>query len=207
VAPTKATYRSVWTFFVAGAVAWTVQSCAHSITVRSRPAKAAVYSIDKQGKRGPKLGETPLVVDSTAAGEPVQLEVEMPGYLPRNLLIAPSGARNAEFDVTLLEVDESTSKSLLRGAGSGAINAAVSDLLELQTEMLYTDNDKRIEELLRVASQKYADLSVFHTLYGAYSLNRKDLKRARESFRRALELDPKNEEASRMLGQLSKGRK
>lgn len=193
-------------------LAWVVAclgatSCAHTVTLRTKPAKAAVYQLDAQGKRGPKLGDTPLVLDALPAGDVVHMQVELAGYLPRDVIVAPSGGRAIEVELTLPEIDASTSKTLLIGAGSGAVNATVSDLLELQTEMLYPNNDKRVEELIRQRAAKYADLSVYHTLVGAWYFNKRDARRARESFRRALELDPKNEEASRMLGTLSKGRK
>lgn len=175
-----------------------MSSCAHSLTIESSPGGAHIVALNEQGKRVADLGKTPTKISTSAAA----IQVEATGYYP-SLLLLPSGgqALRARYSIPLIQQSQQATEKVLFETQPDVLDTALIDVLTLQT-LINENKLKDAEARIKQMGDRYAFVSVFHILKGHYYVAVKNVNAAKESFEKALELNPKNEEARSMLALL-----
>lgn len=174
-------------------------SCAHSLTLKTKPAGAKVYQIDANGNRGALLGQTPLDLSSIQKHDFLGLEIEKSGYIKQSLVVPLPSTSKIEINLSLAKFSDQFMREMMLDPYAPTLNRAVEDLIGLQTDMVYGVKDSEIETSIAKLKTTYDKLSIFHTMLGAYYYTKKNFTKAAASYQKALELDPNNGEAVRML--------
>jgi tetratricopeptide (TPR) repeat protein len=180
--------------------------CAHTISLESEPAGAVVYSVDAKGAHLQLLGETPLELSSSQLQGQGILSLSRPGFVSKHVAVPAIPGVTTRISVPLEKVSDSwLEETVVSPAHAGVLNRALRNLFELQGHIVR----KRLpeaERLIESLSKSYAQISLFHSLVGNFHYLSGEPARARESYQRALDLDPENAEALQMMGVLKKTR-
>ena len=131
------------------------------------------------------------------AKEYVQLEVRKEGFDPESILI-PQGMFGLTVDLSVkLQADLSN----VTGGKSGDLQRVARGIATAQLQISQLQLDSAEATLNSLLSQ-YPQISVFHDLLGNVHYLKKDLRRALETYERALKLDPENVETTRLVRRL-----
>jgi outer membrane protein OmpA-like peptidoglycan-associated protein len=172
-------------------------SCAHQMRVESTPPDAQVYAVGKDGKRGKLLGRTPFEINGLSASISA-IEVEQLGHVPERVIIPQGVPSSIEIDIELRPLTEAWAKAQPPSVFGKSLDTAIGEHVELQ-EQLLSLSDEEAEKAIKAASAKYASMPTFHYIVGQYHLYRGRYSEAADLFRKALELDPADARARRML--------
>lgn len=173
-------------------------SCAHRISVDSVPPDAKVYSIDSSGARKELLGKTPLSIDGVKGSGLYGIEVEQPGYMPHKLVFPLAYASDVRVRIDLQKLSDDFVRNLPPALFRTGVDRALEELLYLQSS-LYTKSDDEIARMLMDYDKRYSEVSAYHFLVGTFNLYKSRYSEASRAFSKAIELDPKNEDARKML--------
>ncbi|MFN7685966.1 MAG: hypothetical protein ACK5QT_11215 [Oligoflexia bacterium] len=173
--------------------------CATSqLLVESNPPGAEVYFVGF-GNSVQQLGVTPMTLSPlTVPGlykEQVQISVSKPGYHGESFLIPPSTGATLGKISARLNTDP-LSKSCQEGVA--AMIDATESVAQIQ-RLIFKKEFTEAERLLGPLTLKYPAVPVFHSLLGNVFYLQKNLTRALESYQRASELGPQNQETLKMI--------
>lgn len=175
--------------------------CTHTINLKSRPTGAKVFSLDKSGNRSALLGQTPLTLSDAKATNLSAIEIEKAGFFKQQILIPFREASNVDINVTLSRHNEAWFKEMLLDSYAGTLDKVTSDLIQLQSDIA-SNRQAEVEAQIARYKTQYDKIPTFHTMVGGYYLFIKnDKARARQAFTKALELDPTNQDARRLLSE------
>ncbi len=179
----------------------TAISCSHTVSVSSTPADADTYLMDAGSTRRMLIGKTPLSLPQNRENHDYyHVEINKAGFMPQ-IVIAPFTStfnEDTDIKVVLRKQDSEWFKTSMRGMFTTETNDIVGQFLDLQEKILQ-GNDLEAERLLASMGKQYANLSVFHSLSGAYYWKRNDLAEAKAAYRRALKIDSKDMDARKMI--------
>lgn len=173
-------------------------TCAHRVQVDSLPQDAIVYALDGKGGRKGQLGRTPLVLEDYSQQDLSGLEVELAGFLPHKMMVPFNAGSDVKVRVDLQKLSDEWIAQLPPRVLRASIDKIMADMLDLQSS-LYVKSEEDVKKKLEEASKKYSDLSMFHYLVGNHNFYKNSYAEASAAYSRALALDPKNEDARRML--------
>jgi hypothetical protein len=179
-------------------------SCSHSSKLLTNPAGASVTSMKEDGSRGASLGMSPIEIQSTASSSEV-LEINKSGYVPAIVVVPEimlSERSNSELQINLRPTSESWFETELLEGQPQILDGALYQIFNLQSLIL---NGKFAEAnaFVKRVETKYRMVSFFYLLKGHLAMQTKDTKSAKESFRKAAELNPKSKEARSLLETLN----
>ncbi len=179
--------------------AMSLGGCATSqLFVESNPPGAEVAYVALGGAPQP-IGVTPMMV--TPANVPglfrdqVQISVSKAGYHGESFLIPPgSGSVTGKIGARL-SVDplSKSCQESLTAMVDATDSVAQAQRLILRKEYL------EAERMLTTMVQRYPAVPAFHSMLGSLLYLQKNLPRALESYQRAQELQPQNQETLRMI--------
>jgi tetratricopeptide (TPR) repeat protein len=179
-------------------------SCASTLTLKSNPAGADVHALGEKGDRAQLLGQTPLQLpmESTRG-----LEITKPGFLSTYVFLPkPGSGQDTALTVNLQNVSRALVESLVKEKHPGLLDDAAYDLLELQAAAT-AGRETEVTGLVRKFETRYGKFVTFNLILGNFYFGRKDYRKSREHYDRALELDPENKDARQMLKLLSSSRR
>lgn len=173
-----------------------VSGCAHSVTLNSAPKEAEVFVVQENGTRGGVLGKTPLTL---SGNNQTSFEISKSGFASVFVFLPESDlGRDVNLRIELPSLSEAWMEQLMLGGRTAAFENAASDLLTLQS-LLFLKKDKEFLVLSKKGEAKYGKLALFQVMMGNFYLSKKDYKNAQESFKKALDIDPANKEATSLL--------
>ncbi|NBO38671.1 hypothetical protein EBU99_08820 [bacterium] len=179
-----------------GLFALLTTGCA-SVAITSRPTGADVILAIPGQESGKTLGKTPLtssVSDIAKAANRATLvvTVKKPGYRPHSFVIPNLGSGVLEIDASLQPIGADDSQD---------INLAVRYILEAEKQIIDKDFKTAIKTLekAKTANPNIAAAYMFEGII--YNLQN-DTGKAKESFIRALALDPTDTEVKALLSDL-----
>lgn len=177
--------------------------CASALEIRSNPPGADVFALTDKGERGQSLGQTPFKL---AAGGARSLEVAKSGFLS-TYVFAPDGGSGEDhvLTVNLLAVSRSLLESLVKEKHPAILDEAAYDLLELQNATLQ-GRESEVGAIVRKLESRYVKFVTYNLILGNHHFVRKDFKKSREYYERALQLDPGNKDAKAMIKVLGASR-
>ncbi len=174
-----------------------VASCAHQLRIETTPPDAQVFAIEKDGKRGKLLGRTPFEVRGVSASIKA-VEIEQAGHILERVLIPQGVPSSVNVSVELSPLTETWIKSQPVDVFGKSLDIAIADHLRFQ-ELLLTQNEEDAKNTIKELMPKYGRLPVFHYIIGLHHLTHQQYTEASNAFRKALEIDPINERARRMM--------
>lgn len=158
-----------------------------TVVVRSSPPDAQVYFVDPQSGQNALIGKTPLTFDraqkAQKGSEVIQLRIEKEGYEPKYAAVASFGGETTFVDAQLASV----------GVAKGEVRQAFEMSRTLLSEANRLVLGKRFSEgLVRVEKVLEMDPKNFeaHAAKGSILYLMRDYDGARQSWSRALELNP-----------------
>lgn len=173
-----------------------VSGCAHSVTLNSAPKEAEVFVVQENGTRGGVLGKTPLTL---SGNNQTSFEISKSGFASVFVFLPESDlGRDVNLRIELPSLSEAWMEQLMLGGRTAAFENAASDLLTLQS-LLFFKKEKEFLALSKKGEAKYGKLALFQVMMGNFYLSKKDYKNAQESFKKALDIDPANKEATSLL--------
>lgn len=177
-------------------------ACAHRYRIESEPSGAQVYVIDERGQDGELLGETPLELTAAQLESRGVLGLSKQGFVSQHVAVPVAAGFSVELFVPLERLSDQWVKGLLQGpVHAGVLNESLREIFILQGHVLR----KRLPEAETLIEQmrgRYDHVSLFHSLIGNFNYIRENFSEAELSYTKALELDPKNDEARKMLSLL-----
>lgn len=173
--------------------------CLHSrLQIVSNPEDAQVFRVDVDGKRREAMGRTPLSVDDLDHSSVGGFDIEAPGYIPVRLHFPYQRPNDSKLFVNLQPLNPDWVKELPPDLFKKTLEKSVGDHVRFQGWM-YSRSESDVRAQIQGMEKRYGNLSVFHFLIGNYYFYRQDYNGASTAFLRALELDPTNEDARRLL--------
>jgi outer membrane protein OmpA-like peptidoglycan-associated protein len=173
--------------------------CTHRVRIQTVPPDAAVYQTKADGSRGGLLGRTPLEIPLEAGFQAPQIEISHTGYLSERITMAKGLGEQADIQVQLQAISEKWIKELPTDLTRSLVETAVGDHIQMM-QSVFAHQGAAAPKDWELLASKYARLSVFHYVLGHHYLLNENFGQASASFQKALELDPQNKEARRMLG-------
>ncbi len=168
-----------------------------TMMVESEPQQATVYL--KDGKKLKKLGETPLELSARdfPNSEHFNFSIQKEGYQPQDVLIDKrSMSAEAEVFATLQKLPQMNEQTGLLSQDTTA--SQQRSLSSIQSQLL-SNNHSQAEVLARGFLNKFPYSAVGWNLLGnAYLLQNRN-QQALESYRRALEYDPDNQDTQKII--------
>lgn len=181
-----------------------LSSCASTLTLKSNPAGAEVHALGEKGERAQLLGQTPLQLPLESARG---LEVAKAGFLSTYVFLPkPGTGEDTSLTVNLQNVSRTLVETLVKEKHPGLLDDAAYDLLELHTATT-AGRETEVAGLVRKIEPRYSKFVTFNLILGNYHFAKKDYRKSREYYDRALELDPENKDARQMLKLLSGSRR
>lgn len=178
--------------------AFQMPQCAHRLRIETIPPEARVFALNENGARGKLLGHSPLNVEEVEAKGLAGIEIDQSGFIPQRILIPSGMPSQVEIKTQLTAFTESWVRSLPTEYSSRTLETATGDMVRLQS-IMYTRNDEEMNVILRNLQPKYGRLSIYHYLIGQYHFFRERYVESTQAFSKAVELDPSNADARRML--------
>jgi tetratricopeptide (TPR) repeat protein len=179
-----------------------LQSCAGTVQIKSFPEEADVYILGGSKEDKTSLGKTPLTKKTSELGDktnkgPVVLIIEKPGFQAHRYILPILGSGNLSIDVHL---------SPAAGMLSTTTNKIITMLFQAERYLM----ENRPDEALKTAEEIKkinGNIAAAYHIAGAAYIMQKDTTKSRFEWARALELDPENNEAQKMLESLDEGQK
>lgn len=186
-----------------GLICSLVIGCATSgtVVVRSEPPNAKVYYLDSESGQNALIGETPLtfVRSEHAKGkEVIQLRVEKDGFEPRYSAVASFGGETTYVDLKLASVAVASAETRKAFELSRDM---MTEANRLAAGKRFSEALTRVEKVIEV-DPKNADA---HAARGSILYLMKDPDGAKQSWTRALELNPGFESVRSSLMELNLG--
>ena len=171
-------------------------SCQHTASIRTTPAQAEVFAVDEKGNRIESLGKTPLQTSnmSTLARS---LEIELPGFLPSQILLPAGPPKSIELDIQLREFNKKALDSLSPELYQGAVDKVMQELLAFQ-QTIFSSTPEEATAEIESRSKTLDGVASFHYILGSYHFFGGRFDLAVKSFVKALSLNPNHEQAKRM---------
>jgi outer membrane protein OmpA-like peptidoglycan-associated protein len=173
-------------------------SCSHTILLESIPTDSAVYLMDKSGGKAKLLGRTPLSTEEVTALSTSGVVVEAQGHVPMSLVVPFQNSTVSKISVKLIPYDEKFIQSLPFDVHKKVVDQMAGELIDLQ-QTLYGGTKEEAEKAIVEAEKRLERSSRFHQIVGSYRFYQGMFEQAVRSLSRAMELDPQNETARRML--------
>ena len=182
--------------------------CSSKLVVRSEPPEATLsYVVPDTNERKP-LGPTPLTLDSRQlneitrlspnAGDMLELVFEKEGFATRSMLVPYNRALSLSTEVFVKLEEKKKDQVVYR--------QLVQHLVNAQDFINRNDLDRAEFEVQR-ALKLDADFSWSHLLRGHVFFLKRDYAQSLRAYERAVELDPVNQEARRMISRVRKSLK
>jgi tetratricopeptide (TPR) repeat protein len=193
---------------VATALWGTIGCTSRSLVIESEVPRAQVFLVKGNGQAHGDLGAAPVTLPegTLPEGEANVLLLEAPGHHPRYVVVPKLPAGETRLRVSLEKVDQAWFLKQLAGGFSGALGEALGDFLELNAAILSKDT-AAVRAWTTANGARYDTVAAYHLLLGHHHLVEGRLEDAAKSYRRALAIDPRSEDALSALSRLDPDRK
>ena len=173
--------------------------CSNSVTIVSSPPKAMV-SVIEPGKEVPKaIGETPITIDTDEIEDAVDTGTIV-------FILSKKGFTSQRFVVPNLSGADLKIESYLESN----LDSNYKQFNEIIAMILHSEKlliEERYDECLKSVEKIKAinpNISAAHQLEGSAYFMKKDLKKSRFAWLRAVQLEPENVDALAMLNLIEK---
>jgi tetratricopeptide (TPR) repeat protein len=193
----KVQLNFLFSFF--GAVILSTACVTPGTTVTSVPNEAEVYVLKQNGERGPLLGKTPFVVTPEMAAEVSAIEVTKKGFTTVYTLLPDINLPAKQtYAIGLTPLSKEWLTQQVVSGNNEIISQSLSELMEFQN-LIQNKKNTDAEDFMKKNKEKFKNVSSFQILCGLYFYQQKQYSLSKDHFQTAINLDPKNAEASEML--------
>ena len=170
-----------------------------SLKIRSTPPEAEVYIAKAEQKEAKLIGKTPLTKDIADLDDEVNsgtiaIEVRKKGFISKNFIIPNIGSGKLEIDTSLSPNFDADYKT---------INKIISKLFLAERYI----KQKRLDKALKISEEVKSlneNIAAAYHISGTVYFLKKQFKKSRFEWARALDLDATNANAQNMLATLDK---
>ena len=173
-------------------------ACTHKLMLDSVPSDSMVYLLDEQGTRSKLLGRTPLATEELSSLQGAGVMVVSPGHIPLTVVVPFQGASVSKINVRLTPYDEKFIEALPFELHKKVTDQLAGELIDLQ-QSLYGGSQDEAESAILESAKRLGLSSRYHQIVGSFRFYQGQFEAAVRSLSKALELDPNNETARRML--------
>ena len=176
-------------------------ACSHVVIVKSEPSGARVRIVNENGKLGPSLGVTPLDLNSLPSSDAVVLEIDKEAHLPKQIVVPKVTGSRLTINAKLQPLSKEYLAERSRLDFAASLNANLFEIFKLQSLIL----EKNSAEVLKMEAsmrEQWEGISLYQSLLGNFYYLTGDYKMAKIRYQKAISLDPRNDEARNMLGNL-----
>jgi tetratricopeptide (TPR) repeat protein len=114
---------------------------------------------------------------------------------------------NQSVTISLQSVSKELVEKLVKDKHPSLLDEAAYDLLELNTASTTAGRDTEMPGLIRKNEERYRKFVTFQLILGNYYFRKKDYKKSREFYEKALEIEPGNKDAKQMVKLLESSRR
>jgi tetratricopeptide (TPR) repeat protein len=190
-------------------------ACVHKIRFQTNPSGADVWLVNTITPGRISLGKTPIKDKIIPNSSMALFEVEKSGFLSKQIAVAliPGGKYNIVTTLLPLTPEYLSERSRAEFADvlnrnlnemknlQSAITARIPEILELK-DLIIAGQKQAVLKLEALMKDAWSGISSFHILMGDFYANDGKINEARNRYKEALKLDPKNPEIQKRIQSL-----
>jgi len=187
-------------------------ACVHKISFQTTPSGADVWLVNTTTPGRISLGKTPLKEKIIPSSPMALFEVEKSGFLSKQIAVVliPGGKYNIVTTLLPLTPEYLSERSRAQFADvltrnlnemknlQSAITARIPEILELK-DLVTTGQKPAVLKQEALMKDAWSGISSFHILMGDFYVNDGNINEARNRYKEALKLDPKNPEIQKRI--------